>query len=155
MCAACGPPSENIMNEEEGKEYLQRFMLTMMNADTALAEEMVHPDCEFNYPMLPKPVKGIDGYKELIMNMGNTFSDFVATIKEVNVKGDELWSRYYMTGIHSGPLGDIPPTGKRFEITGMAITRIKNGKIISDETYYNVLSFYRQLGIDLAPVSDL
>ena len=40
---------------------------------------------------------------------------------------------------------------KKFQITGMAITRIADGKIIEDETYWNVLGLYQQLGFTLNP----
>jgi len=56
-----------------------------------------------------------------------------------------------MTGINSGNLGNVPATGKKIQITGMAITRILDGKIIEDETYWNVLKFYQQLGFTLSP----
>ena len=139
------------MTDEEATVLLNRFMETVMNADTTLAEEIVHPDCVLRYPVLPEPIKGIDGYKNFIKNTADTFSEFVATIEEVNVKGDKIWCRYSMTGINTGSMGDIPATGKKFQVTGMAITRIADGKIIEDETYWNVLGFYHQLGFTLTP----
>ncbi len=148
---ACQPAKEQVMTDEEATVLLNRFMETVMNADTTLAEEILHPDCVLRYPKLPEPIKGIDGYKNFIKNTANTFSEFVATIEEVNVKGDKIWCRYSKTGIHSGPMGDIPATGKRFQVTGMAITRIADEKIIEDETYWNVLGFYHQLGFTLTP----
>ncbi len=147
----CQPKENQVMTEEEAKVLLNRFMETMTNADTTLAEEMLHPDCVFRYPLLPEPVRGIDGYKNLIRNMANTFSDFNVTIEKVNVKDDKIWCRYSMTGINTGPLGDQPATGKKFRVTGMAITRIADGKIIEDETFWNALSFYQQLGFTLSP----
>jgi predicted ester cyclase len=57
-----------------------------------------------------------------------------------------------MSAINTGPLGDIPATGKKFQITGMAITRIADGKIIEDDTYWNVLGFFQQLGFTLTPL---
>ena len=83
--------------------------------------------------------------------MANTISDFIVTIEKVNVKDDKIWCRYSMSGIHTGPLGDLPATGKKFKVTGMAITRIVDGKIIEDETYWNVLGFFQQLGFTLTP----
>jgi len=147
----CQPTKEQVMTDEEATVLLNRFMETVMNADTTLAEEIVHPDCVLRYPVLPEPIKGIDGYKNFIKNTADTFSEFVATIEEVNVKGDKIWCRYSMTGINTGSMGDIPATGKKFQVTGMAITRIADGKIIEDETYWNVLGFYHQLGFTLTP----
>ena len=149
LVLSCQPTKEQVLTEEEATAILNRFMDTM--ADTTLAEEILHPDCVFHYPLLPEPVKGIDGYKVLIRKTANTFSEFKATIEEVNVKGDRIWCRYSMSGINTGPLGDIPATGKKFQVTGMAITRIADGKIIEDETYWNVLSLYQQLGFSLSP----
>jgi len=148
---SCQPKEDQVLTEEEGKILLDRFMETVMNADTTLAEELLHPDCVLRYPLLPEPIKGIDGYKAFIKNVPNIFSEFKAVIEEVNVKGDKIWCRYSMTGINTGPLGDIPATGRKFQITGMAMTRLLDGKIIEDETFWNALSFYQQLGFTLAP----
>jgi steroid delta-isomerase-like uncharacterized protein len=151
LILSCQLPKEQVVTEEEAKILLSRFMETVTNTDTSLAEELLHPECEFRYPLLPEPLKGIDGYKAFIKNIPNIFSDFNAVIEEVNVKGDVVWCRYSMKGIHSGPLGDIPATNKGFEITGMAMTRLQDGKIIEDETFWNALSFYQQLGFSLSP----
>ena len=148
---ACQPIEDQVMTEEEAKVILNQLMETVVNADTTLAAEILHPDCVLRYPVLPEPIKGIDAYKNFTKNIGNTFSEFKTTIEEVNVKGDKIWCRYTMSAINTGPLGDIPATGKKFQVTGMAITRIADGKIIEDETYWNVLGFYQQLGFTLSP----
>jgi steroid delta-isomerase-like uncharacterized protein len=151
LLLTCQPTKEQVMTDREATVLLNRFMETVMNADTTLAEEILHPDCVLRYPVLPEPIKGIDGYKNFIKNTADTFSEFVATIEEVNVKGDKIWCRYSMTGINTGSMGNTPASGKRFQVTGMAITRIADGKIIEDETYWNVLGFYYQLGFTLSP----
>jgi len=151
LMVSCQYEKEQSLTEDEAIVILNKLMETMSNADTTLAVEILHPDCELRYPLLPEPAKGIDACKQLIINTSNTFSEFKGTIKEVNIKGDRIWSRYTMSGINTGSLGQIPATGKRFQITGMAITRIKDGKIIEDETYWNVWDFYNQLGFRLLP----
>ena len=151
LIISCQPATDQVFTETEAKEFLSRFMKTVTNTDTTLASELLHPDCELRYPLLPEPIKGIDAYKAFIKTVPKTFSDFTATIEEVNVKGNKIWCRYTMNGVHTGPMGDIPATGKEFQVTGMAITQIVDGKIIEDETYWNVLGFYKQLGFKLAP----
>ena len=148
---SCQPKEDIQLNEEEAKVILDRFMEITMNADTALAVEILHPDCVLKYPLLPEPIKGIESYKQFLFNTINTFTEFKATIEEVNVKGDRVWCRYSMSGINTGQLGELPAAGKKFQVTGMAITRIVDGKIIEDETYWNVLGFYQQLGFTLLP----
>lgn len=151
LILSCQPMKDKVFTDEEAKVFLNRFMETVMNADTTLAEELLHPDCELRYPLLPEPIKGVDAYKDFIKTIPKTFSDFTATIEEVSVKGDKIWCRYTMKGVHTGPMGDIPATEKKFQVIGMAITQITEGKIIKDETYWNVLGFYQQLGFKLSP----
>ena len=151
LVLSCQHKEDQSLTEDEAIVILNKLMETMSNADTTLAVEILHPDCELRYPLLPEPVKGIDACKKLIISTSNTFSEFKGTIKEVNIKGDRIWSRYSMSGINTGPLGQIPATGKKFQITGMAITRIKDGKIIEDKTFWNVWDFYNQLGFKLLP----
>ncbi len=151
LLLSCQPKKDQVITEEEATTLLNRFMETVTNTDTTLAEEMLHPECVFRYPLLPEPIKGIEGYKHLIKNTAEVFAELEVIFEEVIVKGDRIWSRYTMSGINAGSLGDIPPTGKKFQVTGIAITRIVDGKIIEDETYWNVLGFYQQLGFTLAP----
>ena len=151
LILACQPTKQQVMTDEEATALLNRFMETIMYADTTYVEEIIHPNCVLRYPVLPEPIRGIDECKAFLMNTAKTFSEFIGTVEDVNVKGDEIWCRYSMKGIHTGPLGDIPATGKRFQVTGMAITRVEDGKIIEDETYWNVWGLYNQLGFTLLP----
>lgn len=148
---SCQPKEDLSLTEQEAKDILNKLMQTVRNVDTTLVDEILHPDCVLRYPLLPEPIKGIDAYKIFIKGTAITFSDFNGVVEEVNVKGDRIWCRYSMSGINTGPLGDIPATGKKFHVTGMAITRIVDGKIIEDETYWNALSLYQQLGFSLSP----
>ena len=151
LILSCQPTKEQVMTDEEATSLLNRFMETITNADTTYIEDIIHPDCVLTYPALPEPIRGIDECKTFIMNTANTFSDFVGTVEDVNVKGNEIWCRYSMKGIHTGPLGETPATGKSFQVTGMAITKVKDGKIIEDNTYWNVWGLYNQLGFTLLP----
>ena len=112
---------------------------------------MFHPEFVLRTPFMPEPIVGIQALKDAIANLRVTFPDFEGKIEELTVKGDEIWSRYTMTGTNTGPLGDLPPTGKKMHVTGMAITRVADGKVIEDQTYWNVLGLYQQLGFTLVP----
>ncbi len=138
------------ITEEEAKVLLDSFM-SISESNLALAEEIIDPECVLRYPILPEPLVGIEAFKTMIRNNAISFSDFKGTVEELVVKGDKIWCRYTITGTNTGPLGDLPPTGKTFNITGMAMTRVADGKIVEDETFWNVLDFYQQLGFTLTP----
>ena len=139
------------ITEEEAKVLLDSLYEVMIEGNLVLAEEIFDPECVLRYPILPEPLVGIEALKTLVNNNAISFSDFTGSIEELVVKGDKIWCRYTMTGTNTGPLGDLPPTGKTFHITGMAMTRVIDGKIVEDETFWNVLDFYQQLGFTLTP----
>ena len=147
----CQQQAKDVFTEKEAKVFMDRYMETMNRADLDLVDEIISPEFVLRTPFLPESLVGIENYKTLVTNTSNTFSDFTATIEEVIVKGDKIWCRFSMEGINTGPLGDIPATDKKFHVSGLAITRVANGKIAEDETFWNVLDLYQQLGFTLIP----
>lgn len=152
---SCEQQAKNAFTEKEAKVFMVQYMETMNRADLDLVDEIIAPEYVLRSPFFPEPIEGIEGYKALVTNMSNTFSDFNATIEEVIVKRDKVWGRFSMEGTNTGPLGELPATGKKFHISGLAITRVVNGKIVEDETFWNVLEFYQQLGFTLTPPEGL
>ena len=55
-------------------------------------------------------------------------------------------------GTHTGPVvlpdgTELPPTGKRVEVQGMELVRVRDGKIVVDNLYYDNLAVAAQLGL--------
>jgi steroid delta-isomerase-like uncharacterized protein len=148
---SCQQQTKDVMTEQQARALMDRYMDTMNKTDLALVDEIIAPEFVLRSPFLPEPIVGIEGLKALVMNTSKTFSDFSATVEELAVKGDRIWCRFTMKGINTGPLGELPATGKTFHVTGLAITRVVDGKIVEDETFWNVLDFYQQLGFTLTP----
>jgi hypothetical protein len=57
------------------------------------------------------------------------------------------------TGSNTGPLEELPPTGKKAHVSGVYVFHIVEGKITEEWTYFNLLSYYEQLGFTLTPPS--
>ena len=141
------------MTEEEARMLLDQYMEIMNEGDVDRVDKIFDKNCVLKYPILSLPIVGIEELKNFIPKNTETFPDFHGVIEEVMVKGDIIWSRYTVTGTQSGPFGLLPPSGRTVQFTGMGITRVKNGKIIEDETFWNALTFYKQLGFTLMPPS--
>ena len=147
----CQRQNENILSEEEASQLLDRYMDTINNVDMDLIEEIISPDYVLRSPMFPEPIVGIEGYKAMVTNTAVIFPDIHAEIIDIVIRGDELWGRFTLSGTNTGPIGELPPTGKPFQISGLAITTVADGMIISDETQWNVLDMFQQLGFKLVP----
>ncbi len=79
------------------------------------------------------------------------FSDLHFNVERAVADGDTCVYVWTATGTHDGPLatptGAIPPTGKKGNVPGVLIATIKNGKIVREETYWNVMDLMAQLGL--------
>jgi predicted ester cyclase len=42
---------------------------------------------------------------------------------------------------------ELPPTGKRVEVTGIELVQVRDGKIVVDNIYYDNLAVAAQLGL--------
>ena len=157
MCftISCEQKSSNVLTEEEAKIIMDKYMETLNGPNLEMVDEIIAPEYELHSPAIPEAIKGIENYKAFVTNTSQTFSDFKATIEEVVVKGDKIWGRFSMEGINTGPLVPVPATGKRFHISGLAVTQVVDGKVVKDETFWNVLEFYQQLGFTLVPPEGL
>lgn len=77
------------------------------------------------------------------------FSDNKTTIDEIIIEGDAGAIRWTWEATHSGvsPSLGIPPTGKRVSIVGCSVFHFRNGKIVEQWEYSDLLGLLQQLGV--------
>jgi len=78
--------------------------------------------------------------------------DWETTIDVIVSDGDFVVARTTSRGTHTGHLSsvtglEVPPTGRRTEVTGMAMHRIANGKIAESWTELDRMTLMQQLGV--------
>ena len=54
---------------------------------------------------------------------------------------------FHVSGTHTGPLGDIPATGKRAEVHVCNVIEVRDGLIYREREYFDTLPMLQQLGI--------
>jgi len=145
----CRQELKKQITEEEAKVLMDSYMQATSEANLVLLSEICAPEFILHTPISAEPIIGIEGYKTFVTNTSNIFPDFRIRISEVLVKDDSIWSHFTFTGTNKGPMGELPATGKQIKISGLAITRVKNGKVVEDQTFWNVLQLYQQLGFTL------
>ena len=80
------------------------------------------------------------------------FSDLNHTVRSFVEQGDTFADEWTFVGTHTGPFRlpdgrELPPTGKRVEIKGMELVRVRDGKIVLNTLYYDNLASLGQLGL--------
>ncbi len=94
---------------------------------------------------------GPDGYKQVILFFEEGFPDSRIEITNLFASEDQAVVEFVGRGTNTGPLhmprGDVPPTGRAVELRFCDVYRVRNGKIVSYRSYYDLFSFLQQLGL--------
>ena len=97
---------------------------------------------------------GPDGHKRLAAFFAERFPDNRAELTNVFATEDQVvlegtW-RWTTTGPLHLPTGAIPATGRPGELRFCFVYQIRNGKIVSLNSYYYMMTQLEQLGLDPA-----
>jgi predicted ester cyclase len=145
------PPPPNT--EAANKLVAYRYFKEIMNeANIASLYELISPNFVFTLPTHPEPYHGPDGFKQLVLMLHGAIPDFYIHPQDIVAQGDTVVTRWIGGGTHlTGPIhtsaGDIPPTGKFFEINGMTWHRMEGGKIVESLANEDTISMLEQIGI--------
>lgn len=97
--------------------------------------------------------QGPDGVVEMVKSWHRAMPDGRMTMDDIITEGDLSTIRMTWRGTHTGPFGDIPPSGKRIEVTSIGIDRVVDGKITEGWGELNMLGMLQQMGALPAPES--
>jgi predicted ester cyclase len=133
--------------EEENKVRQRRvFEEVINNGNLDLIPEYFAPDYSIISPMGIE-IEGADGFKQGSVTGRIAFPDLHYSIDDMFAEGDKVATRYTMTGTFKGEYMGIAPTGKKFAITGILITRWVDGKEVEAWDCRDMLGYYQQLGV--------
>ena len=135
------------MTTEENKAIVRRFFKAFEANDQAALNEVLSSDLVAYSHGAPGP-QNRKIHVEGILMWNAAFSDSTFSIEEQIAEGDKVATRSTLRSVHSrGAFQGIPPTGKKIEISGISIERIKDGKIIERRLAGDWLGMMQQLGL--------
>jgi predicted ester cyclase len=140
---------------------LARSLLDLYNSrqsDPAWLEKSMAAfaaDCEVIDGPSGAILRGLDGYKRIVLFFAESLPDSraeltnaFATEDQVTIEGTSRWTT---TGPLQLPSGALPATERSGKSRFCFVLQIKNGKIVSFHTYYDMMTLLEQRG--LAPVT--
>ena len=73
-------------------------------------------------------------------------------------QGDAFCDEWSFVATHTGPFKlpdgtELPPTGKRVQLRGMELCRVRDGKLVIDNLYYDNMTVFSQLGLIPQPAN--
>jgi steroid delta-isomerase-like uncharacterized protein len=108
---------------------------------------------EFDWVMVPtgQTFRGLAGIRQYAQGWATAFPDGQIEDTRVTAGDSGAVVEFIGRGTHTGPLvspaGEIPPTGRRIELTFCEAYRIKNGKIVGGAIYFDMAGMLQQLGL--------
>jgi steroid delta-isomerase-like uncharacterized protein len=81
------------------------------------------------------------------------FSDGKIEIRKISAAGDVAVVEFTARGRHDGDLMGIAPSGGRMELPVCTVLEFRDGKIIAEREYMDMLHLMQQLGVAPAPAT--
>lgn len=128
-------------------DYERIWVEGLNRGDVSAADNAFLPDCIVHVTGVPEPFRGVGSWKEYIAGMLRAFPDFHLTVEQQLVQGDAVAFRWSATGTHTGPLGPVPPTGKKVAIDGLIVDRVVGGKVQERWEQFDQPLMLQQLGL--------
>jgi predicted ester cyclase len=129
-------------------QLVQRFVEAVyLRFDAAEAAQLVtadfvaHPWAPLGVP--PGPV----GIAPVVAAFRTAFDQVRVTLDDVLADGDRVAIRYRYAGRHCGDLFGIPATGRSFDMAGILIARMAQGRVAEYWREEDMLGLQRQLGL--------
>ncbi len=133
--------------EERNKEIVERFVREVVNeGDYEVVDELFAPEYVRHDPTLPEEKRGPEGFTETVELWRTGFPDVEMTIDEIVAEDDLVAFRATETGTHEGEFMGVEPTGRRVELTGNVMHRLKDGKLVETWACFDMLGLFDQLG---------
>ncbi len=107
------------------------------------------------WPGQPEPTRGVEAHKAECIEFFKTFPDnhiFNNPYKVFFGQGDWTCSIAKFIGTMKGPMKDrvgkmIPPTNKKFEVEFCTVAHWKNGQIVEEKLFYDLVGLMKQIGL--------
>ena len=123
------------------------FTELFSTGDETLAGQILSPDVVFHGTAGDGELRGIDEMKRFVAAYRRAFPDARSTVEDQVAEGDKVVTRWRARGTHQGQLGPIAATGREFEMDGVTIERIADGRIVEVWVARDELGLLRQLGV--------
>lgn len=132
-----------------GKQTVLRLYELLNEGDVDAIGDLVSPDYVEHDP-LPGQGEGREGVLDRFSILVGALAPHF-TVEDVIAEGDRVVVRWTNAGTHVGEFAGIPATGRTFQIAGIDIHRIEDGRLAEHWHVVDQLSMLGQLGLLPSP----
>ena len=132
---------------DEAKAVIRRFVDEVQNKKSEAAFDELNDPSFVNLSSPPGVPADRAGSKAYLFGFLHAFPDSTWTIDDMIAEGDQVVTKKTLRGTHTGPLGDLPPTGQAVTLQFVDIMRVRDGRIVEHWLSMDQLTFLQQLGV--------
>lgn len=133
---------------EQNKEIVRRLYEETDRQNVEALDQFFSPDLvDHNPPPIPGLALGVEGIKQTFRMFIRAHPDGTHTIEDMIAEGDKVVVRVTGRGTHTGELMGFAATGRELVMTGIAIYRLADGKIVERWAEHDLLGLMSQLGV--------
>jgi steroid delta-isomerase-like uncharacterized protein len=135
---------------EENKALIQRWFEEVWNqGNSKTIDELLDENGVIHglTDASGQPVRGLQAFHEFHDRFRNAFSGLDISVDDVIAEDDRVVARCSVRGKHTGESLGFAATNAPIQFEGIAIVRVKDGKIIEAWNQFDFLEMNRQLGV--------
>jgi steroid delta-isomerase-like uncharacterized protein/uncharacterized protein (TIGR02246 family) len=137
--------------EDQNKALVIQWVKEQDKGNIDVFLDLFAPDFLYYDPSnSPNPMSKEETYEYLIEG-AKLFQEVNHILEEIIAVNDKVIVRTIYNFTHEGEFQGIPITGKEAEFSGIAIFKIRDGKIIEAREEVDKLGWFQQLGFELKP----
>ena len=143
--------TDKVLSDEQARTICNKLEEVYANKNLGTINEVLDSNYVLYSPFFKVGARGLETTKYNIQSNSRSFPDYKFKIDSFYVVNESIVYFWSATGTNSGPLGRMPTTGKSINISGVTVSKVRDGKIYEDHQYWNALDFYKQLGFEIIP----
>ena len=153
----CSERSQIAQMEEQNKALVQQIHSEVSKGNVAIFDEVLSPDYVRHCQAMPPELQEIHGtevFKAFVAEFVNAVPDCNDEIEFILADSNMVAYVTTTTGTQTGPMGNLPASGKEFTLKNIVIQRIEDGKIAETWISWDNVAMLTQLGFFPPPKSD-
>jgi ketosteroid isomerase-like protein len=139
--------------EKQNEALVKRAIDGLNNRDAGIYQELYAPEYGWYFPGNNPKALTRDEEAGFVKLLWAGFPDIHWDIMDLIARGDRVIFRYVAKGTHTGEYQGLHPTGNKFEVDGVWLGRITDGKIVEAREDGDMLGMMQQLGMELKPIA--
>jgi steroid delta-isomerase-like uncharacterized protein len=131
--------------------WLPTYLEAWNSHDPDAVAACMTDDVVFDDKALGERMEGADAIRAMVVDMTESLSsDFRLDMGDLVVASDGTWAaEWTMSGTNDkeDKARGFPNTGRRFQVHGLSIGRVRDGKVAEEHLYWNMAEYLSQVGL--------